>query len=352
MQSKTTPVLELKKRRILIADDDPSIARALFAIVCQYGNAIVVDSGNKAIDVIKSFELDLILTDYEMNQGSGLDLLTYLSNQNIKTPTIMITAFGSKDLILKTIHHNVFGFIEKPFTPAIVEGFVQRAFKAKDEASKIQELALLGISMGEIVHEINNPLAVLDLTLSSKPDAEAETSEASKMLRSVNKIKNIIVNTQSELRGDNAKNKSEFNFHSVILATQEELHYKAEKKKVSLQFEGDFNFPFFGSAQRIRQILVNLINNSMDAVKDLENKWVKIKLDKRESSLLLRITDAGPGIPPEIQSKLFEPLFSTKGKNGTGLGLGIVRKIANEHGGNVYLNTDSPNTEFVLVLPL
>jgi two-component system NtrC family sensor kinase len=92
-----------------------------------------------------------------------------------------------------------------------------------------------------------------------------------------------------------------------------------------------------------------LISNSIDAIKDQEDKWVKIcAFDAQDTNeIVLQIWDAGKGIPPEVQKKLFEPFFTTKTVGeGTGLGLSIVKGILDDHGVSIRVLPDVPNTCF------
>ena len=97
----------------------------------------------------------------------------------------------------------------------------------------------------------------------------------------------------------------------------------------------------------IEQVLVNLVNNAIDAVKDQPKKWVKVSLSDDAESVVLRVTDSGPGIPDSVRDKLFEPFFTTKSVGeGTGLGLSITKGILDEHKATIAVVTDSPNTCF------
>src|SRR4051794_19845632 len=106
---ESSKLAESTRRKILIVDDDTSIARVLTTVVHKFGRPQHVDCGNKAIELLKKIEFDLILTDYEMDQGNGLDLLAFLEKNKIKTPVIMLTAFGTRELVIKTIQYHVFG---------------------------------------------------------------------------------------------------------------------------------------------------------------------------------------------------------------------------------------------------
>jgi C4-dicarboxylate-specific signal transduction histidine kinase len=104
---------------------------------------------------------------------------------------------------------------------------------------------------------------------------------------------------------------------------------------------------------QVSQVIVNLLNNSFDAVQSLEQKWVRITLEEDSVLAIVRVTDSGPGIrDPQIVAKLMQPFFTTKevGK-GTGLGLSISKGLIESQGGRFYLNQTCPNTEFVIELP-
>jgi C4-dicarboxylate-specific signal transduction histidine kinase len=112
------------------------------------------------------------------------------------------------------------------------------------------------------------------------------------------------------------------------------------------------NLEIFCRPVQIGQVIINLLANAVDAVEELPEKWVELSVLDSPTETQIRITDSGKGIPLEVQEKLMQPFFTTKpvGK-GTGLGLNISRKILENHGGQFYLDNNSPNTCFVLSLP-
>jgi C4-dicarboxylate-specific signal transduction histidine kinase len=105
---------------------------------------------------------------------------------------------------------------------------------------------------------------------------------------------------------------------------------------------------------QVSQVLLNLINNAIEAIKDLTGeKWITITFHLSSTNLIIRITDSGQGIPKEIAEKVMMPFFTTKqNENGTGLGLSISRGIIEEHNGKLYIDNNNLNTSFVIELPL
>lgn len=103
---------------------------------------------------------------------------------------------------------------------------------------------------------------------------------------------------------------------------------------------------------QISQIILNLLNNSFDAVSVLEEKWVRLVVKENKNDVEIQVTDSGKGIPYEYQSKLTQPFFTTKASGkGTGLGLSISQVIAEAHHGELYLDKESKNTRFIVKLP-
>jgi len=97
----------------------------------------------------------------------------------------------------------------------------------------------------------------------------------------------------------------------------------------------------------IEQVLVNLINNAIDAVKDADKKSVEIHIQEDQEALVLRVSDSGSGVSESIESKIFDPFFTTKiVGEGTGLGLSITKGILDEHQATIALDRSSSNTCF------
>lgn len=104
-----------------------------------------------------------------------------------------------------------------------------------------------------------------------------------------------------------------------------------------------------GDGLKLRQVFFNLLNNAMDAMP--QGGSITIGLSLRESSIHLTIKDTGEGIPPENRNSIFQPFVTSK-RNGTGLGLPIVRRITEAHGGTVtFTSTQGVGTCFHLTFP-
>ena len=126
-------------------------------------------------------------------------------------------------------------------------------------------------------------------------------------------------------------------------------------KKVEVEFNIEANENIFVSCipTLLSQVILNLLNNSFDAVSNQQKKWIRVQLTEINGKALLKISDSGPGISREIQDKIMQPFFTTKPVGqGTGLGLSISKGIINSFEGQIYYDSAAINTCFVVELPL
>jgi two-component system C4-dicarboxylate transport sensor histidine kinase DctB len=105
-------------------------------------------------------------------------------------------------------------------------------------------------------------------------------------------------------------------------------------------------------SSEICQVLVNLLNNSIDAVEGSASPWIKVDVQTKGDRVEIVVEDNGHSVPKEIRSRIYEPFFTTKeaGK-GLGLGLSVSRTIVEGHGGTLLLDEESATTRFVLSIP-
>lgn len=130
---------------------------------------------------------------------------------------------------------------------------------------------------------------------------------------------------------------------------------RADEKSVMLLSDLEEPFPAVPiDPDGIHQVALNLINNAIDATepgKGLVN--IETRFDAQNERATLAVADNGPGIPPELHERIFEPFHSSKGQSGTGLGLAAARKIVEEHGGHIIVrSTSGEGTVMRVVLPL
>jgi len=132
------------------------------------------------------------------------------------------------------------------------------------------------------------------------------------------------------------------------------LAHKIKKGNVKVEEDYDTSLPpvkaFVGE---LNQVWTNLIDNALDAMEVNNKGRLKIKTKQDRQFVEVSIIDDGPGVPDEIKSRIFDPFFTTKeiGK-GTGLGLDVVSRIVQQHGGTIKVNSVPGSTEFLVCFPI
>ena len=223
-------------------------------------------------------------------------------------------------------------------------------------------LASLGEMAGGIAHEINNPLGIIMGTAGHlKLHARRQGIQDELLEEGFDRIEETVRRISSIIKGlrNFSRDASDENFKAVRISdiVQETLELTREKVKnnnVDLQCSIDVDAVISCQPVQISQVIMNLLINSMHAVSSLEEKWISIEAEQTTDGYLkLKITDSGKGISPEHRSKIMEPFYTTKPVGqGTGLGLSISAGIIKTHNGTLDLNAQSPNTQFVITLPI
>ena len=116
--------------------------------------------------------------------------------------------------------------------------------------------------------------------------------------------------------------------------------------------QGDTPWPLLGDAHQLKQVFLNLILNACEVMPDGGLISVHVESPpQKKRSVMIRISDTGGGIPPEMLSQIFNPFFTTK-RHGTGLGLAIVNRILVNHNGRIAAANEGSGAVFTVTLPL
>ncbi len=226
----------------------------------------------------------------------------------------------------------------------------------RSKAIRNSKLATLGEMSAGIAHEINNPLAIISGSAELLLDFLNEPAKLTSKIENIQKASDRISKIINSLKKFSRTNeKSIYTHHRLSDIVQEVIPLtepKAKRHDTLVLFECHSNSLINCDEVEMEQVLVNLINNGIDAVKDYSVKWIKVFLFNEDDVVVIQVMDSGHGIPEKIRTKIFEPFFTTK-KNGegTGLGLSIVKGIIDEHNATIAILEGSPHTCFELRFP-
>lgn len=228
----------------------------------------------------------------------------------------------------------------------------------QNEAHHESKLVSLGVLAAGIGHEINNPLTIIHGNLDrmlKKIERNEVTEEYLKkahdeMFRALTRVENLIRGLRTFSRKDSILS-SPINLRELIEETIDMLFqiYRADGITIEKKMNIDSQTKIMADRGKIQQILVNLMNNSRDALAERSNGKVIVTVYENREKVIMSISDNGPGIPKEVQDKIFDPFFTTKEVNkGTGLGLSVVADIVRLHGAKITFESSHSGTTFYL----
>jgi signal transduction histidine kinase len=220
-----------------------------------------------------------------------------------------------------------------------------------------EKLASLGVLAAGVAHEIRNPLTAIKFRLFSlkkslpaaaQEDAGVIAGEISRLERIVKDFLEFARPSEPELVALPAQR--------IVQEVHDLLRPQLEKSTITLRLESSEPVWVRADSQQIKQVLINLIQNSADSIGSSGVITLRVYHENpgrkgQAATVVLEVADTGKGIPPDVQKRLFDPFFTTKAA-GTGLGLPIAARIVEKHGGKLHYQTaQNRGTTFRVVLP-
>ncbi|MGA1824800.1 MAG: ATP-binding protein [bacterium] len=231
--------------------------------------------------------------------------------------------------------------------------------RVNDLIKDMEKFAVVGKLAAGAAHSIRNPLTSVKMRLFSmkkslllSPEQKADFDVISREIRHIN---NVIQNFLEFSRPPSLK-KKKISLSDAVDAAIQLLKNRLEAYNVQITVKRHKRLPeLLADSDQIREVFVNLIMNACEAMK----KGGSITIEEEEKYeahvgriLIIRFIDDGPGIPPSIQEKIFQPFFTCK-EEGTGLGLTIAERIINEHGGWLDIESgEGKGATFIITLPV
>lgn len=222
----------------------------------------------------------------------------------------------------------------------------------------MERLAQLGTLLAGFAHEIRNPLSTigLNLQLVLEEFREAETPRDKRTHKrlatveaEVRRLQKILDEFLAFARAPEPK-LAPTDLNAKVQALIEFHEPEMRDAGISLRFYPGAGVGSVGADwDHLQAAIVNLLRNAKDATP--AGGEIRVSTVRDGAFVTLRVTDSGAGIPPDLQKRVFDPYFSTK-RTGTGLGLPTVRRVVEEHGGTLTLQSDvGKGTQFSMQLP-
>lgn len=223
-----------------------------------------------------------------------------------------------------------------------------------EQVRRSSRLAILGEMVATVTHEIRSPLALIGgfaRQLSKEPGLTDKAQHKLEIIsQEVGRLESIL-NELGDLSRPQKYNWQETDLAEVVAHVGELMDPQLRRQKCRLSVIREQELPvIMADRDRLSQVLINLLNNAMQAGQGPPQVEVELRPDGA-GGVLLEVRDRGGGVPPQAQDKIFTPFFTTK-PGGTGLGLPVARRIVEEHGGKITLeNNDQGGATVRITLP-
>ena len=381
-------------KRLLIVDDEPSFLILLKRIFQKSGYEIVTsENGVGAKNIIENEGCDLIITDKNLPDISGMEILKIAKETNPTTEVIILTGYDSKETMLEAIDHSAYAYLLKAEAMdniRSIQNRVKAAFEKQDvilenrrllkhlsetntklqraliERERLEEklvlsekMAAVGHFSSGISHELTLPLQgiySLAQSISSAPDLELAQNYAQDIMFHADEAKIVIDEMKSFAKVEESAVSTEI--RECVDAALAVCRTSGLLDNVSIQEHGFENGFVNIDETELKQIFINLFQNALEAIQvryqKNEGGILRVSLQQTEKNTRIEVRDNGTGIREEDIPLLFDPQFTTKatGPSKVGLGLNVTYRLLLKNHGSVQVESSlEEGTSFLLTIP-
>ena len=228
--------------------------------------------------------------------------------------------------------------------------YIHRNTKMERQLAEKERLALLGEMSAVLAHEIRNPIGSIkgfaQFLLEKKNEGDPEREYLQTMVKECVRLEKLVKDLLYYAKEEHPS-PSSFSLEELVLECLRQV--KGDNRQINFHVQIPPGLSLVSDRDKTKQILLNILENSLEAMKGKGTLTVKAK--EKGERVVLEIQDQGPGMPLQVQERIFQPFFTTKSQ-GTGLGMAIVKKLAEQLKGKVQIKSEpGQGTTFLLYLP-
>lgn len=359
--------------RVLVVDDEPSLRLTLTEFLKRAGYEVFAAADFQSAVQLGNASFDVAVIDINLPGRSGIELLQQINSRESYVPVIMITGEPNLSVIPEIVRAGAYDFLAKPILKDVLLKAVGRATEKKllsvekrrleleikqraadlemrvaqrtaelveahDRLAHNAKVAALGRVAAQVAHEVRNPLYGLLLYSTHLKDelagklAEDQVELFDNMIETINQLTSTTQQILDFARPVKLALRP-VDLNSVINAVLKLLHLQITANGVEVEFDPGDSDPIARIDEAcIRAALLNLILNAVESMPTGGTLSITSTIAGETASLVIK--DTGSGMSEERVKKIFEPFNSDK-TNGLGLGMPYAKKIIEEHGGNI-----------------
>jgi K+-sensing histidine kinase KdpD len=267
-------------------------------------------------------------------------------------------------------HHGILGAIElldtkgrDAFTDGdekvltLISGQVAQAIdlaRTRERRDREERLATIGHLLSGVLHDLKTPMTVISgyvQLMVQADDSKLRQSYADTVLKQFQYIGSMTAEILAFARGESNILLRRVYLHQFIEEIGELLRKELEPRGIDVIFELNYRGTARFDEVKMRRVFYNIARNAAEAMPD--GGTFSISINRDDKNVILGFSDTGTGVPEEVRNRMFQSFATAGKKGGTGLGLAVVKKIIDEHGGTITFSSE-PNrgTTFTITLPL
>lgn len=366
--------------RVLVVDDELGIRLGVTRVLQGFSVRLAevegdvtfqltqAESGEEALEKIAASCPDLLLLDHKLPGLQGLDVLDRLTQQNLDLLIIMITAYATIETAVMATKRGAYDFLAKPFSPDELKATVSKAAKqlilqreARRLAQEKRQVRFQFISV--LAHELKAPLAAVEgfLDLLKNRVVEADTPKydeilgrSSVRLDGMRKLINDLLDLTRIESGQKSRELAEVDVREIARKAMETMSPAASERDIAIHLHAEEPVTLHADPGEVEIILNNLVSNGVKYNRD--SGRVDITLARSNGRISIVVADTGIGMTQEEAGQLFKEfsrIKNAKTRNilGSGLGLSIVKKLAQLYGGDALVeSTPDAGSTFTVTL--
>jgi len=339
---------------ILVIDDDPMILTYIEHTLRVHYRVTTVDNSQEALELLHERDFDLIVTDIQMPIFSGFDILTYIREkpETADTPVILVSGMAETKDVIQGLELGASDYITKPFdrklalarirTQLMLKDLVDQQKRAVAELERVQQMRDRFFHMAS--HDLKNPMNNIRLAQYVLREMIGPNEEVTPLLENIDSALNTMSDIIHDFLDNAALQSQALELDIKPVAVEEALwdvvyqfSMTAEKKDIRVTIQ-DAPGVIAADPERLSQIVSNFISNAIKY--SPFSSEVFVWTEPSADTVRICVGDEGPGIPVEERHRLFTEFSKlsttpTDGEGRTGLGLWIVRQLAEFQDGTV-----------------
>lgn len=376
---------DTKKLNILYVEDSQSTRESTSIVLRDiFHEVFIAHDGVSGYDTfsIKNDEIDIIITDIQMPNMNGFEMIEKIRKKSPDIPIFVFSAYNESDYLFEAINYNISGYILKPFDLfqflKALKIVIENINLKKNLENKIEEQityirqqdqmiekqsrqAAIGEMVDAIAHQWGNPLTQISVLASTMHFQNNTQGQILKKEQITEYADNIMMQvehmseTLNEFRDffKPSKNHEKINLLELIKQTLTLVQDELKNNQINYTLEGDNTIEVEIIPNEFKHVLLNFISNSRFAFEEnnIDSRNIKFEITQDENNIYLNFSDNAGGVPLSIIDTIFNPNVTTKKEKGTGVGLYLSKQIIEKiHGELTVINNDNDGATFTVAL--